>query len=104
MSTILQSPQSNSGSPPEFRSCDLNKWRPPLIPIAFAIYDHGGRLRFSGGITAARGHWGDNTGVFEVESLLRGEQSRQAITPVFRCSLFGARGKNSARGNPPCKR
>jgi hypothetical protein len=69
-----------------------------------AIYDTRGRLRFSGGITAARGHWGDNAGVFEVESLLRGDQSRQASTPVFGCLLFGARGNNSAGGKSLCKR
>ena len=68
-----------------------------------AIYDRAGQLRFSGGITAARGHWGDNAGVIEVEQLLRGERSRPASTPVFGCPLFSAR-KNSARGEPPCRR
>jgi len=69
-----------------------------------AIYDTRGRLRFSGGITAARGHWGDNAGVFEVESLLLGDQSRQASTPVFGCLLFSAREKNSAGSKSFCKR
>jgi len=69
-----------------------------------AIYDRDGRLRFSGGITAARGHWGDNAGVFEVEQLLRGDRSRQASTPVFGCRLFGARDKRSVRGALTCKR
>jgi hypothetical protein len=69
-----------------------------------AIYDRDGHLRFSGGITAARGHWGDNAGVFEVERLLRGDQSRQAITPVFGCLLFDARDKSTVRGASLCKR
>lgn len=67
-----------------------------------AIYDRGGHLRFSGGITAARGHWGDNAGVFEVEQLLRGDRSRLSSTPVFGCPLFSARGKNSSRREARC--
>lgn len=67
-----------------------------------AIYDRDGQLRFSGGITAARGHWGDNAGVLEVEQLLRGDRSRRASTPVFGCPLFSVRGKNSSRREPRC--
>ena len=34
------------------------------------VYDPGGRLRFSGGITAARGHYGDNVGVSAIARLI----------------------------------
>ncbi len=68
------------------------------------IYDRGGHLRFSGGITAARGHWGDNAGVIEVEQLLHGGPSRSASSPVFGCQLFGARAQNSARDDALCQR
>jgi hypothetical protein len=78
------------------------------------LYDADGTLRFSGGITAARGHAGDNAGRSELVSLLnrgqsprprtpgtpgtpggtleaitRGQSNRDA-TSVFGCPLFGS--------------
>jgi hypothetical protein len=64
------------------------------------LYDADGTLLFSGGITAARGHAGDNAGRSELVSLLnRGQSARAATfnsgqsvhdaTSVFGCPLFG---------------
>ena len=64
------------------------------------LYDADGTLLFSGGITAARGHAGDNAGRSELVSLLNREQSARArtlnseqshrdATSVFGCPLFG---------------
>jgi hypothetical protein len=52
------------------------------------LYDRHGIRVFSGGITAARGHDGDNTGYDALSSLLRGDAPRVAQTPVYGCSLF----------------
>jgi hypothetical protein len=52
------------------------------------LFDAEGRLKFHGGITASRGHSGDNAGRDALEALLRGQASQQVITPVFGCSLF----------------
>jgi hypothetical protein len=57
------------------------------------LYDSGGRLLFKGGITAFRGHSGDNGGRSAVTALLQGETLRPNTlpvgTPVFGCSLRG---------------
>lgn len=52
------------------------------------LYDAGGKLLFSGGITGARGHEGDNAGRAAVVSLLTADEAGQAGTPVFGCPLF----------------
>jgi hypothetical protein len=52
------------------------------------LYDASGRLRFSGGITAARGHAGDNLGVSTIVALVEGDSSTATATPVFGCSLL----------------
>ena len=54
------------------------------------LYDAAGRLRFSGGITVARGHAGDNPGRSAIVELLEGDSSAARETPVFGCSLLGA--------------
>ena len=54
------------------------------------LYDAAGRLLFSGGITGARGHAGDNAGVGAVEALMRGDASIGRTTPVFGCALHAA--------------
>jgi hypothetical protein len=72
------------------------------------LYDAAGALRFSGGITSARGHAGDNDGRAAVIALLQGEAGgpvriakggQRAVTStwarVFGCSLFGP-GRRSA--------
>ena len=58
------------------------------------LYDPAGKLLFSGGITSARGHAGDNAGRSAVVSLLttdETDEAEQKETPVFGCPLF-ARG------------
>jgi hypothetical protein len=51
------------------------------------LYDAEGRLRFSGGITPARGHQGDSFGRRRVASILSGEAPDRADAPVFGCAL-----------------
>jgi hypothetical protein len=53
------------------------------------VYDRRGRLLFSGGITAARGHFGDNAGVSAIVALIETPASaRLAETAVYGCPLF----------------
>jgi hypothetical protein len=66
---------------------------------AVAVYDAGGRLVFSGGITAARGHRGDSTGSHAILSLLDGNGPGLTGTPVFGCPLFSPPGAGS---DHPC--
>ncbi|MDQ2800967.1 MAG: hypothetical protein M3Y13_15145 [Armatimonadota bacterium] len=53
------------------------------------LYDTNGPLLFSGGITGARGHAGDNAGRGALESLLLGGSAVHTRTLVFGCSLLG---------------
>jgi hypothetical protein len=57
------------------------------------LYGSDGKLLFKGGITASRGHSGDNAGRRVIGALLNGEAIAQnrlpIITPVFGCSLQG---------------
>ena len=52
------------------------------------LYDSSGRLQFNGGITASRGHSGDNDGRDAVASLLESGNARLHTTSVFGCSLL----------------
>jgi hypothetical protein len=52
------------------------------------LYDGQGRLLFDGGITASRGHSGDNAGRDAIEALLHGKTTQQAMTPVFGCPIL----------------
>lgn len=52
------------------------------------LYDAAGRLRFSGGLTAERGHEGDSGGYRAALALVRGQTPAQTRTPVFGCPLF----------------
>lgn len=54
------------------------------------LYDVAGTLLFSGGITGARGHAGDNAGRSTVVALLNQAKVPQATANVFGCSLFAA--------------
>ncbi len=54
------------------------------------LYDASGRLRFSGGITSARGHAGDNAGRSAIVDLLNAAASSAPTTNVYGCSLFAA--------------
>ena len=65
------------------------------------LYDGRGRLRFSGGITAARGHAGDNAGRHAILAILDRTATDEARTPVFGCPLFTPRDK-CAHGGPLC--
>jgi hypothetical protein len=56
------------------------------------LFDETGRLLFRGGITAARGHSGDNSGESAVVALLNGTASSQRSSAVFGCALFGRAG------------
>jgi hypothetical protein len=51
------------------------------------FFDAGGKLQFSGGITASRGHSGDNAGRSTITALLLGGKSEIKTTPVFGCYL-----------------
>jgi hypothetical protein len=51
------------------------------------LFDRRGKLLFSGGITAARGHQGDNDGIAAIATLLAGDRSETENTPVFGCPL-----------------
>ena len=52
------------------------------------LYDAYGRLLFSGGITAARGHAGDNAGEEAVVGWLETGHAALRDAPVFGCPLF----------------
>lgn len=52
------------------------------------LYDAEGRLLFRGGITASRGHAGDNSGRSAIVSLVNAGAAEQAETPVFGCPIF----------------
>jgi len=60
------------------------------------VYDRNGRLRFSGGITLARGHYGDNDGVSAILATLgapsKGNRdepiTNRTTTEVYGCPLF----------------
>jgi hypothetical protein len=51
------------------------------------FYGADGRLAFNGGITASRGHSGDNDGSDAVMALLLEHSPRHPNTPVFGCAL-----------------
>ena len=52
------------------------------------LYDRDGNLQFSGGITAGRGHEGDNHGRSAIVSILTANEADHRQTPVFGCALF----------------
>ena len=52
------------------------------------LYDKAGALLFSGGITGARAHQGDNDGRRSIVALLNRKTPGRTATNVFGCSLF----------------
>ena len=66
------------------------------------LYDGDGRLVFSGGITAARGHFGDNAGSQALVRLLIDGMPSRPHTPVFGCALFD-RAMRCAQGGDACR-
>jgi hypothetical protein len=61
------------------------------------LFDPSGRLLFNGGITASRGHSGDNAGESAIVSLINDHTSKRSQTFVFGCSL-----KDPAREGMKC--
>ena len=55
------------------------------------LYDGEGRLMFSGGVTGARGHYGDNAGLAAVNAVLNGEETGLRQSPVFGCALIASK-------------
>lgn len=54
---------------------------------SIALYDAGGTLRYHGGITASRGHEGDNLGKSALLGEILGTRSHVGGCPVFGCVL-----------------
>lgn len=52
------------------------------------LYDPDGRLLFTGGITASRGHSGDNAGRSAIVALVNAGVADRSHTLVFGCPLF----------------
>jgi hypothetical protein len=52
------------------------------------VYDPSGRLVFEGGITAGRGHQGDNTGHKAITDIVEGRIPIVTHMPVFGCAIF----------------
>lgn len=64
------------------------------------LYGADGRLRFSGGITGARGHPGDNAGRAAILTLLDRKDPQQSGSPVFGCPLLSADDELSSQEPP----
>lgn len=58
-----------------------------LTSGAVLLFDGKGRLRYQGGITAARGHEGDNAGARAVIEVLSGHNESHSSLPVFGCPI-----------------
>jgi len=63
------------------------------------LYNARGHLMFRGGITASRGHSGDNAGRSSIISIVNAEGSYQSSTPVFGCPLFDPESTCKISGN-----
>ena len=61
------------------------------------LFDAKGRLLFSGGITASRGHAGSNPGENAIVSLINGQSAERSTTLVFGCSLSGRKQQGTQR-------
>ena len=55
------------------------------------LYDASGHLLFSGGITASRGHSGDNAGRSAIVALVNSGRADRNSTPAFGCSLLDSK-------------
>ncbi len=65
------------------------------------LYAPGGHLLYQGGLTGARGHEGDNAGLFEIAALLGKHQTPEAAArqePVYGCPLTACRTEASRKG------
>ena len=68
------------------------------------LYDPQGHLLFSGGITASRGHFGDNAGEASIVSIVNAEVPTQTETSVFGCPLFDPQSECRTSTNETNKR
>ncbi len=64
------------------------------------LYDAAGRLRFSGGITGARGHTGDNMGRHQLLTMLDAATPATQRHAVFGCALDGDSASRPAPAKP----
>jgi hypothetical protein len=64
------------------------------------LYDADGKLQFSGGITASRGHSGDNAGRSTIVGLVTSGRAEQRQTPVYGCYLHGPKTRAENGGEP----
>lgn len=62
-------------------------------------YDASGKLVFSGGITGARGHEGDNVGLMRALARISGRRADRDESKVFGCAL-GSRIEPQGEGTP----
>ncbi len=62
------------------------------------VYDYEGNLRFSGGITKARGQYGNNDGRKSVLAVLDETMKSLAQTPVYGCPLSARHAGNEKEG------
>lgn len=70
------------------------------------LYDADGRLLFRGGITASRGHQGDNAGRSTITALILNTAPKEqaaAATPVYGCPLADNTLPCPMEGMPPCQ-
>ena len=51
------------------------------------VYSAAGELLFSGGVTRARGHTGENAGIAAIAAILEGAESEKRSSHVFGCEL-----------------
>jgi hypothetical protein len=63
------------------------------------IYAADGRLRFHGGITASRGHEGDNLGKSRALASLQHSAAEFGSAPVFGCSIRAPNGRSSGENS-----
>jgi hypothetical protein len=54
------------------------------------LYDSGGRRRFSGGLTSARGHLGESVGHQRIAAIVNGRETDDVTSRVFGCALAGS--------------
>ncbi len=64
-----------------------------------ALYDRQGQLVFDGGITASRGHSGDNDGRDAITAWLHGQTPVRAQTPVYGCLILKPESKPTDGAN-----
>ncbi|HTF88253.1 MAG TPA: RedB protein [Planctomycetota bacterium] len=64
------------------------------------LYGADGQLEFQGGITASRGHSGDNQGADSIVALLQGRTPSCNSTPVYGCGLTSKTDLDDESRNP----